>query len=74
MDCTPIYCFSAPKGEYLEPVTSSLPVKADGYEIRPDFISMVKELDFAGGSDENPYRHLHGFEELMTTHDSWDET
>jgi hypothetical protein len=36
---TPIYYFSAPKGKYLEPGTSSYPIKAEGYEIHPNFIS-----------------------------------
>ena len=58
MACTPIYCFSAPKGEYLEPATSSHPIEADGYEIRPDLISLVKELNFAGGLEKNLYKHL----------------
>jgi hypothetical protein len=44
MVCTPIYSFSAPEGKYLEPATSLDPIKAEGYEIRPDFISLVREL------------------------------
>jgi hypothetical protein len=55
MVCTPIYSFSAPEGKYLEPATSSHPIKAEGYEIHPDFIPLVRELNFAGGLDENPY-------------------
>jgi nitroimidazol reductase NimA-like FMN-containing flavoprotein (pyridoxamine 5'-phosphate oxidase superfamily) len=43
---TPIYCFSAPKGKYLEPATSSHPIEVVGHEIHPDFISMVRELNF----------------------------
>jgi nitroimidazol reductase NimA-like FMN-containing flavoprotein (pyridoxamine 5'-phosphate oxidase superfamily) len=58
MICTPIYCFSAPKGKYLELATSSHPIEAEGYEIHLDFISLVRELSFAGGFDENPYKHL----------------
>jgi hypothetical protein len=58
MVCTPIYSFLAPEGKYLEPGTSSHPIEAEGYEIRPNFISFVKELNFAGGLDENPYKHL----------------
>jgi hypothetical protein len=67
MVCTPIYSFSAPEGKYLEPATSSHPIKADGYEIRPDFISLARELNFAGGLDENPYKHLQYFEEICAT-------
>jgi hypothetical protein len=67
MVCTLIYSFSAPEGQYLEPATSSHPIEAEGYEICPDFISLVRELNFAGGLDENPYKHLHDFEEICAT-------
>jgi hypothetical protein len=65
--CTPIYYFSAPEGKYLEPPTSSHPIKAEGYEIRPDSISLVTELNFTKGLDENPYKHLQDFEEIYAT-------
>jgi hypothetical protein len=67
MVCTPIYSFSTPEGKYLEPATSLHPIEAEGYEIHPDFISLVRELNFAGGSDENPYKHLQDFEEICAT-------
>jgi hypothetical protein len=35
MVCTLIYYYSAPEGKYLEPATSSHPIEAEGYEIRP---------------------------------------
>jgi hypothetical protein len=63
--CTPI--FSALKGKYLEPATLSHPIEAEGYEIRPNFISLIRELNFAGGFDENPYKHLQDFEENCAT-------
>jgi hypothetical protein len=62
MVCTHIYSFSAPEGKYLEPATSSHHIEAEGYEIRPDFISLVRDLNFARGLDENPYKHLQDFE------------
>jgi hypothetical protein len=58
MVCTSIYRFSAPEGKYLELATSLYPIKAEGYGIHLDFISLVRELNFAGGLDENPYKHL----------------
>jgi hypothetical protein len=58
MVCTLIYSFSAPKGKYLEPATSLHPIEAEGYEIHLDSISLVRELNFARGLDENPYKHL----------------
>jgi hypothetical protein len=67
MVCTPMYSFSAPEGKYLETATSSHPIEAEGYEIRPDFISLVKELNFAGVLDENPYKHQQDFKEICAT-------
>jgi hypothetical protein len=67
MDCTPIYSFSASEGKYLEPATSLHPIEAEGYEIHLDFVSLVRELNFAGGLDENPYKHLQDFEEICAT-------
>jgi hypothetical protein len=67
MVCTPIYSFSAPEGKYLEPATSSHPIEAEGYEIHPDFISLVREMNFAESLDENPYKHLQDFEEICAT-------
>jgi hypothetical protein len=55
---TPIYSFSALEGKYLEPATSLHPIEAEGYEVHPYFISLVAELNFVGGLDENPYKHL----------------
>jgi hypothetical protein len=51
----------------LEPATSSYPIEAEGYEICSDFISLVRELNFAGGLDENLYNHLQDFEEICAT-------
>jgi hypothetical protein len=67
MVCTPIYNFSPPKGKYLEPATSLHPIEAKGYEICPDFISLVRELNFAGGLDQNPYKHMQDFKEICAT-------
>jgi hypothetical protein len=36
-------------------------------EIHPDFISLVRELNFVIGLDENPYKHLQDFEETCAT-------
>jgi hypothetical protein len=59
--------YSAPHGKYLEPATSSHLIEAEGYEIRLSFISLVEELNFARGSNENLYKHLQDFEELCAT-------
>jgi hypothetical protein len=67
MVCTPIYSFLAPEAKYMEPATSSHPIEAEEYEIHLDFISLVRELNFAGGLDENRYKHLQDFEEICAT-------
>jgi hypothetical protein len=64
---TPIYYFSALKRKYLKLATSSHPIEVEGYEIHLDFISLVRELNFAGGFDENPYKHLQDIEEICAT-------
>jgi hypothetical protein len=66
MICTPIYCFSAPEGKYLDPATLLHPIEAEGYEIRPGFLSLTTKLNFVGGLDENPYKHLQDFEICAT--------
>ena len=66
MDSTPIFKFSAPKGELLEPPPSSHPILTDGYELRPAFIAMVWEQSFFGQEDKNPYTHLWEFEHLYS--------
>jgi hypothetical protein len=67
MVCTLIYSFSALERKYLEPATSLHPIEAEGCEICPDFISLIRELNFAGGLDENPYKHLQDFEDICAT-------
>jgi hypothetical protein len=58
MVCTPIYYFSSPKGKYPEPATSSHLIEAKGYEIRPDFISFIREFNFLNPNPQD-------FEELV---------
>ena len=66
MDSTPIFKYSVPKGDSLEPPPSSHPILSNGYEIHPAFIAMVRELPFYGRDDENPYSHLREFEHLCS--------
>jgi hypothetical protein len=63
----PIYYFSALEVKYLEPATSSHPIEAEGFEIHPDFTSLVRELNFTEGLDKNSYKHLQDFEEICAT-------
>jgi hypothetical protein len=64
---TPIYSFSALEGKYAEPATSLHPIKAEGYEIHPDFLSLVRELNFARGLDKNMYKHVEDFDKICAT-------
>jgi hypothetical protein len=66
MDSTPIYKYSAPNGDLLEPPPSSHPILTNGYELRPAFIAMVQEQSFSGLEDEDPYTHLREFELLCS--------
>jgi len=63
MDSTPIYQFSSPRSELLEPPPSSHPILTDGFQIHPIFKAMVRQQTFSGKEDENPYIHLHKFEQ-----------
>jgi hypothetical protein len=67
MVCTPICSFSALEGKYMELATSLDTIEVMGYEIRSDFISLVRELNFTRGLDENLYKHLQNFEEICAT-------
>jgi hypothetical protein len=49
-------------------------IEAEGYETRPDFISLVKRLNFTGGLEENPYKHLQVGSIEDHSHDIWDES
>jgi hypothetical protein len=54
MTLASLYYYSAPEGKYLEPTISFHPIEVEMYEIHLGFVSLVRELDFAGGLDENP--------------------
>jgi hypothetical protein len=54
MTLASFYYYSAPEGKYLEPTISFHPIEVEMYEIHLGFVSLVRELDFAGGLDENP--------------------
>ena len=61
-----IQSFSTPRGELLEPPSSSQPISSPGYEFSPDYISMIRGLSFSGFKHENPYEHLREFEHLCS--------
>jgi hypothetical protein len=58
--------FSAPKGENLEPPSSSHPIQTSGYELCHGFIAMARQQSFAGTEEANPYIHLREFEQLCS--------
>jgi hypothetical protein len=60
---TLLYQYGAPMGTSLQPVESSKPILAPGYELRPRLMNMVQDQPFSSEVDENPYSHLHEFEQ-----------
>jgi hypothetical protein len=68
MDFDPtLFEISAPKGDHLEPLPSSHSITTSSYELRPDFIAMVREQSFSGDKDESPYSDLREFEQLCSS-------
>ena len=63
MNSTPIYQYVAPTSACLEPLESSEPLLASGYELRPCLIKLIQDQYFSGEGNENPYSHLRGFEQ-----------
>jgi hypothetical protein len=63
---TPLYQYGAPTGTSLQPIECSKPILAPGYELRPRLINMVQGKPFSRDVDENPYSHLHEFEQICT--------
>ena len=66
MKSTPIQKFHTSKGEFPEPPSSSKPIIASSYKLRPDLIAMVRAQPFLGHDNENPCQHLHEFEEMCS--------
>lgn len=66
MEQPSIQSFSAPRGEFYEPPSSSKPILSDGFELRPGFIAMVQAQPFSGVENENPHHHLREFEQLCS--------
>jgi hypothetical protein len=67
MDSNPTpFDFLAPKGDLLEPPSSSHPIKTRGYELRPAPIALVRENSFAITKEESLYIHLRGFEQICS--------
>jgi hypothetical protein len=66
MEPQSIFQLSAPRGEFYEQPPSLELILTPGYEIRPEFISMVREKSFSGLDQENPYHHLREFEQLCS--------
>jgi hypothetical protein len=62
MEPQSIFQLCAPRGEFYKPPPSLEPILTPGYEICPEFISLVREKSFSGLDQENPYYHLWEFE------------
>ena len=63
LESIPIHQYATPTSARLEPPESSKPILTPGYELRPCLINMVRDLSFLGEDDENPYSHLHEFDQ-----------
>jgi hypothetical protein len=61
-----LFDFLNPKGDLLEPPSSSHPIKTRGYELCPALIALVRENSFARTKEESPYIHLRGFEQICS--------
>jgi len=66
MDQTTLFDYTTPLGTWLEPPSFYQAILAIHYELCPSLIAMVHENPFTGEGDENPYIHLHDFEELCS--------
>ncbi len=62
----PLFELCAPRDEFYDPPPSSEPILTPSYEIRIEFISMVREKSFSGLGQENPFHHLQEFEKLCS--------
>jgi hypothetical protein len=54
----------ASRGEFAEPPPK--PNRSSGSGLYPSFIAMVWVQPFSGHYNENPYHHLHEFEEICS--------
>ena len=61
-----IYQYAAPRSTRLEPPLSPQPIFSDSYELHPSFITKVQEHIFYGDEKDNPYIHLHEFEQVCS--------
>ena len=64
MKPTPNPTLSASKGESPKP--PSKPNFSSGFELHPGLIGMVRAQPFSRHDNENPYHHLHEFEEMCS--------
>ena len=64
MDSIMLRDFLAPsRSSHGERPPSCHPILTPGYEICPSLVAMVRLQSFSGRRDENPYTHLHEFEQ-----------
>jgi hypothetical protein len=66
MEQPSIQQLSAPKGEFCEPPSLADPILSSGYTISPGYIDKVQKHPFLGWDKENPYHHLHEFEQVCS--------
>ena len=66
MEHLSIQQLSSPKIESHEPAPPADPILSTSYELSSGFIALVQENSFSGRDCENPYHHLHEFEQVCS--------
>ena len=66
MSSSSIHQLSTSEDEFLEPLTSSRPFTASGYEHHPRIIAMVRAQTISGLENEDLDHHLQVFEDLCS--------
>jgi hypothetical protein len=66
MDKLSLHQLSAPKSEFYEPPAPANPILSTSYELSSGYIDLVQEHSFSGRDCENPYHHLHEFQQVCS--------
>ena len=66
MEQLSLHQLSAPKSEFYEPPSPSDLILSTSYELSSGFIALVQENSFSWKDFENPYHHLHEFEQVCS--------
>ena len=59
--------FATPNDDYLRAPITQPAVKAENYEIKPNFLTLVQQNQFGGSASEDAGMHLNTFTEICDT-------